>query len=152
MDAVCETVSREATPSMVIRTRCSVTELPQVIGEAYQRIAAYLGSMNKEPAGPPYVGYHNEDMQDLDLEIGFPVSEEIQGENAIEASEIPAGRYATTIHTGPYSKFEEAYSRLTAWVTTQSLHPLGSAYEIYLNDPGDTLDEALQTLILLPIA
>jgi len=138
-------------PSVIIRTRCSVEELPLVIGPAYQRIGMYLGSKQLTPVGPPYVGYHNEDMSDLDIEIGFPVAEPLEGEGEFEGGAIPGGQFATTIHTGPYAKFEEAYKRLTDWIEGQSLQASGSCYEIYLNDPGDTPEDALQTLILFPI-
>jgi effector-binding domain-containing protein len=159
MEPVCEHINRDATPSVVIRTRSSVEELPQVIGAAYQRIATFLGTKKLAPAGPPYVAYHNEDMQDLDLEIGFPLAEELKGEGEFEASSIPGGEYATTLHIGPYSKFEVAYNRLTEvaynrltqWIGEQSLQPAGSCYEIYLNDPVDTHEDELQTLILFPI-
>jgi effector-binding domain-containing protein len=151
MEPVCEHINRDATPSVVIRTRSSVEELPQVIGAAYQRIATFLGTKKLAPAGPPYVAYHNEDMQDLDLEIGFPLAEELKGEREFEASSIPGGEYATTLHIGPYSKFEVAYNRLTQWIEEQSLQPAGSCYEIYLNDPVDTHEDELQTLILFPI-
>jgi effector-binding domain-containing protein len=151
MEPVCELVNRDVTPSVVIRTRSSVEELPQIIGPAYQRIATFLGTKNLAPAGPPYVGYHNEDMQDLDLEIGFPLTEELTGEGEFEASSIPEGKYATTLHLGPYTKFEVAYNRLTQWIDKQALQSTGSCYEIYLNDPADTPEDALQTLILFPI-
>jgi effector-binding domain-containing protein len=151
MTQTCELVTREAMPSVIIRTRCSVEELPNIIGTTYQRIAAHLGSKQLTPSGPPYVGYHNEDMQDLDLEIGFPVAEVLGGEGEFEASSIPSGQYATTMHIGPYAKFEESYNRLTQWLESQSLEPTGSCYEVYLNDPVDTPEEALQTLILFPL-
>jgi effector-binding domain-containing protein len=144
-------VQREAQPTLVIRTRSSVGELPRVLGEAYQKIAEYLASIQANPSGPPYVGYHNDDMQDLDLEIGFPVAHTGAGEAEIQASEIPAGTYATTIHTGPYEEIAEPYNQLMQWIEAQSLQPAGPAYELYLNDPDNTPKEALQTLILFPI-
>ncbi len=152
MKSICETVNRETMPSLVVRTRCSIEQLPEVLGQSYQRILAHLSSINREPAGPPYVGYHNEDMQDLDLEIGFPVGADVAAEDEIMASEIPAGRYATTMHIGPYAEIAESYEHLTSWVEQQLQRPAGSAYEIYLNDPATTPEEGLQTLIIFPLA
>ena len=151
MEQTCERVHREEMASVVIRTRCSVDQLPNVIGPAYQRIGAYLGARGIEPAGPPYVGYHNEDMQDLEIEIGFPIAEVIKPEGEFEEGSIPAGEYASTLHVGPYSDFEQAYARLSTWLEEQAIESTGACYEIYLNDPANTPEQALQTLILFPL-
>lgn len=151
MNAPCEIVERDVQPSLVIRTRCSVEDLPRVLGEAYQKIVTHLGNSGHSPAGPPFVAYHNDDMQDLDLEIGFPVKEALQTEGDIEASEIPQGSYASTMHIGPYNQVAGAYQRLSSWVETEGRKPAGPAYELYLNDPATTPESALQTLILFPL-
>ncbi len=151
MTQQCELVQREETPSIVVRTRCNVKELPHIVGPAYQKIAQYLGSQQLFPSGPPYVGYHNEDLTDLEIEIGFPIEHSLQGEGEFESSVIPAGRYASTVHVGPYSEFARAYNLLTSWTEAQSLQVSGSCYEIYLNDPADTAQAELQTIILFPL-
>jgi effector-binding domain-containing protein len=151
MNQNCERTTRELSPSAVIRTRCSVKDLPNVIGPIYQSIGGYFQANGILPAGPPYVGYHNDDMQDLDLEIGFPVMEPIEGQDEIVPSSIPAGEFASTMHIGPYHEIEQAYTRLSAWIEAQSFQPAGQCYEIYLNDPADTPQDALQTLILFPL-
>ena len=38
----------------------------------WSTILQYAGQMGVQPSGPPFVAYYNLDMQDLDLEIGFP--------------------------------------------------------------------------------
>ena len=151
MNQSCELVTREMAHSVIIRTRCSVEQLPKLLGTAYQRIGAHLASKQVAPGGPPYVGYHNEDMQDLDLEIGFPVLEAVESQGEFEAGMIPGGQYATTLHIGSYAGIESSYKRLTDWIESQSLQPTGSCYEIYLSDPADTAEDALQTLILFPL-
>lgn len=151
MNTTFEIVNREAVKSIVIRTRCSVAELPGLIGPAYQRIGQHLQALGAMPAGPPYVAYHNEDMQDLDLEIGIPVAHEVKAQGEFELSSIPDGRYASMLYTGPYRDLTKAYGQISAWIAEQALQPTGSCYEIYLNDPADTPEEALQTLILFPL-
>ena len=151
MTQTCERVHREGMSSVVIRTRCSVDQLPSVIGPAYQRIGGFLGSQGLTPSGPPYVGYHNEDMQDLEIEIGFPIQGPFEPEGEFEEGALPDGEYASTLHIGPYSDFEQSYSRLSTWLKEKSLVPLGPCYEVYLNDPADTPEQSLQTLILFPL-
>jgi effector-binding domain-containing protein len=136
---------------LTIRTRTSVEELPQVLGQAYGSIAQYLAELGEQPAGPPFTAYHNMDMQDLDVEIGFPVSRSIPARGSIQAGEIPEGQVATCLYTGPYTEIEAAYSALTEWVEENGYEAAGMAYEIYLNDPSETPPEQLMTQIAFPL-
>jgi effector-binding domain-containing protein len=122
-----------------------------LMGEAYGKIGQYLGVLNEVPIGPPFAAYYNDDMQDLDVAIGFPVARVLEGRDEIQAGELPGGRIATCVHTGPYSEIEPAYDALSAWVADQGLEPTGVAYEFYLNDPQTTPPEDLQTRIVYPL-
>jgi effector-binding domain-containing protein len=91
------------------------------------------------------------DMQNLDVEIGFPVSRSLQEKEDIKAGEMPAGKYASCIHIGPYDKLEPAYAALAQWIKENGYQSSGPAYEIYLNDPNETVPEELETLIKFPL-
>ena len=147
----CEVKEQSAQPTLSIRTRTSVQNLPQVFGKAYGAIAQYLGGLGEQPAGPPFAAYHNMDMQNLDVEIGFPVSRRLPGEGGIQAGEIPGGRAATCLYTGPYSEIELAYNALTQWIKDNGYEIAGVAYEMYLNDPSQTPPQELKTQILFPL-
>lgn len=147
----CELTQQPAQPTLSIRTRTSVGELPQVLRKAYGDIAQYLGELGEQPAGPPYTAYFNMDMQDLDVEIGFPVPRQLLGKETIQASEIPAGKAATCLYVGPYSDIEPAYTALGQWIQDNDYEPTGVAYEMYLNGPTDTPPHELQTRILFPL-
>ena len=69
-------------------------DLPQALGKAYGAIMQYLGELGMPPAGAPFVAYFNMDMQDLDIEIGFPVMQPLPGKGEVQASAIPAGKAA----------------------------------------------------------
>jgi effector-binding domain-containing protein len=97
------------------------------------------------------VGYFNMDMQDLDLEIGFPVEQAISGKGDIQASEIPAGKQVSCLHTGPYSKVEPAYNAMMEWVPANGYTATGVSYEFYLNDPEQTPENELLTKIVFPL-
>ncbi|MHA2049004.1 MAG: GyrI-like domain-containing protein [Promethearchaeota archaeon] len=87
-------------------------------------------------------------MQNLDVEIGIPILKKLPETNDIKASEIPAGRYASCIYTGPYDKIAPAYDALTEWANNNGFETSGIAYEIYIDDPGVTPAEELKTQIL----
>jgi effector-binding domain-containing protein len=129
----------------------AIGDLPVVLGEAFGSIAQYLGEIGEQPAGPPFAAYYNMDMQNLDVEIGFPVSKVLIGKDDIQAGEIPEGKYAACIYTGPYNKIEPAYDALAKWMEERGHVAKGVAYEFYLNDPAETPAEALLTQILFPL-
>ncbi len=101
MTSNCKFQEQPAQFSLYIRTRAAVQELPKVFGEAFGEIMQYLGELGENPTGMPFAAYHNMDMQDLDLEIGFPVSRELPGKGRVVPGEIPGGQWATLMHIGP---------------------------------------------------
>jgi effector-binding domain-containing protein len=147
----CELIERSAQPTLSIRTRTNVEKLPQVFGDAYGKIIQYMGELGETPGGAPYAAYYNMDMQNLDVEIGFPVLSALPGKGEVQAGLIPAGKAATCMHIGPYPEIASAYTDLSTWITAQNLRPSGVAYEFYLNDPEHTPPAELQTLILFPL-
>lgn len=147
----CEKIERQAQPTLFIRTRSNVEELSELMGKCYGEIAQYLGKAGVQPAGPPFAGYYNMDMQDLDVAIGFPVPEDVAGAGEIKAGEIPAGEFATCVHIGPYNTIESAYQALSKWMEEQGLAMGGPAFEFYLNDPQTTPPEELKTQILFTL-
>lgn len=151
MNYQCELIERSAQPVLSIRARAAVQNLPQVLGQAYDAIAQYLAQLGQQPAGAPFTAYYNMDMQDLDLEIGFPVASSLPGKDSIQAGEIPGGQGVSCLHVGPYDKVAAAYEAAERWMQANDHEATGVAYEFYLNDPGQTPPDALQTQILLPL-
>lgn len=147
----CEPKEQPAQPTLAIRTRTSVQALPQTLGRAYGVIAQYLVELREPPSGAPYAAYHNMDMQNMDVEIGFPVAHALPGKGEIQPSEIPGGKVVTCLHIGPYSEVKPAYDALTGWMQAHGHQPAGVAYEMYLNDSANTPPEELQTLIVFPL-
>lgn len=148
----CQIQSRDAQPAVTVRTTCSVQELSSLLGQTYGRLMQYLGQAGQQAVGPPFVAYHNDDMDALDVEIGFPVAEALPGEGEVQPGEMPGGEFATCMHVGPYDQVGGAYEALSAWMEEQG-HTLGGPwYEVYLNDPQDTPPDQLQTLVMCPVA
>ncbi len=151
MAYTCELRTQLTQPALAVRTHTPVQELSQALGKAYGAIGQYLGGLGEQPAGPPYIAYYSMDMQDLDIEIGFPVSKTLPSQDGIKAGEIPGGKVAVCLHTGPYSEIRHAYEALTQWVMEHGYEVAGAAYEIYLNDPAQTPPQELRTEIRFPL-
>jgi effector-binding domain-containing protein len=152
MSYKCESKQQPEQPVLSIRTRTAVQDLPQKIGPGYQAVMAQLAALNEQPAGYPFVAYYNMDMQDLDIEIGFPVSRVLPGQGEVQPGVIPAGTVATCLYTGPYNEMPPAYDALNAWIKDNGYQATGTVYEFYPNSPMDTPPAELQTQIVFPVA
>jgi effector-binding domain-containing protein len=138
--------------TICIKTTTSVEKLSQVFGEGYMKIMQEAGKAGIQPTGAPYALYLNDDMSNLRIEFGFPADEPPSVPvNGVEAGRLPGGKTAMSVHVGPYDTIEEAYNRLTAFVKERDLEPTGICFEYYLNDPGTTPPEELQTEIYFPL-
>jgi effector-binding domain-containing protein len=146
-----ELVEQAPQPSLSIHTTTSLKNLPQELGKAYQAIAQYLGQLEEQPAGAPYAAYFTWDVKEFDVEIGFPVSRPLPEKNEIKATQLPGGKLARCLYTGPYKEIEPAYNALTEFVKQNGYEATGVAYEFYLNDPGEVEPEELLTQIVFPL-
>ena len=151
MSFQCDVKEQAAQTVLSIRTRTSVEDLPQALGQAYGAIAQYLQELGEHPVGHPFAAYYNLDMQDLDVEMGFPVSRKFPGKDDIGAGEIPGGKVATYLYTGPYSEMEPAYTALSQWMKDNGYEPTGVVYEMYLDDPAQTPPQEWRTQIVFPL-
>jgi effector-binding domain-containing protein len=150
MEYKCEIFESKDQPVLSIRTRTSVQNLPPLIGQAYGKIMARMAELAVEATGNPFVAYYNLDMQDLDVELGFPVPITLEGQGEIQSGMIPGGWKATTMHIGPYQEMAPAYDTLNHFVKSQGKEPTGVAYEYYL-DPPTVPIEKTRTVIVFPL-
>ncbi len=151
MDFDCKTQTLPAQCVLSVRTHTPVEGLPQVLGQAYMRIFEHLQELGQQPAGAPFVAYYNMDMQNLDLEIGFPVAELLPARDEVLSHEIPELKAATCLYLGPYPGMAAAYDALNAYVAQNGLSVSGPVYEHYLTDPQFTEPEELLTRIVFPV-
>ena len=94
---------RPALPYLGIAGR--VTDgVPALVDKAFPELYAWLGEHGVEPAGPPFIRVRelNTKREPLELEVGAPVEGEVEGDARVRPGSLPAGRYLTLMHVGPY--------------------------------------------------
>ncbi len=146
----CEIKEFAARPTLFIRFRSPVQDLPKHFGRVYASIGQYLAQMHEPHAGAAYAAYYNLDMQDMDIEAGFPVTYPLPAHGEVQAGMIPGGMFGICHYTGPYNEIGPAYELLTQYVAEHGYQPSGVAYEWYLNGP-DVPPQYLETDIAVPI-
>ena len=137
-------------PTLVVRARTKLENLPQLIGESYGKLCAYLEKLGETVSDVPFVAYHNMDMQALDVEIGFPVANPLPEEGEIKSGLIPAGTRIFCIYRGPYGEMAPVYEEMQKWISENRCVPAGPVYEHYYNGP-EFPESELVTKIVMPV-
>ncbi len=151
MDYKFELSEQGPQPVLSVRTRTSVSNLPQELGKAYTSIITYLNEIGEKPLDAAFAAYYNMDMEDLDVEMGFPVARVLPGKNEIKPGEIPAGKQVSAMYKGPYAQMEPLYNALTEWMQANGHIPVGICYEFYFNSPMDVPEAELLTKVVFPV-
>src|SRR5580700_7281658 len=84
------------------------TLLPEVFG--------WLAARRSAPAGAPFFRYNVIDMaRQLEIEFGVPTAAAVNGDARVHPGRLPAGRYASLVHRGPYDELYDANAALIGW-------------------------------------
>ena len=151
MSYQCELINHPAQNVLSIRTHAAVPDLPTVLPQLFGAVAQYMGQLGQPITGAPLVAYYNMDMQNMDIEVGYPVAQKLPGQGNIQFSQMAGGKAAACLYIGPYDQIQRAYETLTQWMQAHSYEGTGVCYEVYLNDPAQNPPEALQTQIMFLI-
>ena len=87
---------------------------------------------------------------ELEVEIAAPVETAVPGSGRVQAGVLPAGRYVTLVHTGPYNGLVAANAALQDWARDQGIslessqdgHRFRGRVEFYPTDPREEPDTA----------
>ncbi|MDL4818252.1 MerR family transcriptional regulator [Actinomadura opuntiae] len=85
----------------------------------------------------------------LDMPDEFEVRVAI--ETASGPDVLPGGPFAQALHVGPYEEIPLTVHGVLAWFGDHGHAPGGPVREVYLNDPGGTPPEHLETRVLIRV-
>ena len=134
-------------PYAAILVKVRMEELGSVVPPLTARVFGWLATRGINPAGPPFWRYVVIDMDaELELETGVPVASPVEGNEEIRAGVLPAGRYATVVHSGHPDTLVTATGDLLEWAAERGLEwdtdgrTWGCRLEEYLSDPDEVPD------------
>jgi len=144
-------VERPAQPYVAIRAQVTMQTIGTVLPGLHPRVYAWLGERGIAPAGPPFWKYNVVDMdRGLEVEVGVPVAEAVDGDGQVLAGVLAPGRYATLRFTGHPDGLAGATAALFKWADGQDLtwdvQPAADGerwtarLEIYETDPVEEPD------------
>ena len=98
---------RAERPYLGIRSEVPTGGIRAVVDRAFPQLFAWLGEHGIQPSGPPFIRYHELDRagEPLEIESAAPVADggAAPDEGPVRAGVLPAGRYVTLLHVGPYT-------------------------------------------------
>lgn len=135
-----------------VRLKTSVAGLNEAFDKNFALIESYLSEIGEQPAAAPYAAYYNHDMQNLDVEMGFPVAKALPGRDEIKAGIIPAFEQAVCgIHKGSYNSLDETYGQIYQYIADNNFEISGAHYDFYISNPDNTSENELITRIAIPV-
>ncbi len=125
------------------------------IQEAIPKMMMEMQAQNAMPTGPLMGIYYNSpdqvDSQDLEWEIGFPVSPRQVIQPPLVLKEWKFTQVAVAVHKGPYAEVGKTISRISDWMSANGCIMDGPVLERYLDmDPAGMRPEDLRTEIWIP--
>jgi effector-binding domain-containing protein len=146
-----EILKRPKQPVLSVKTKTNLESLPMLIGEVYGKIMSYLEEIGEFPSDIPFVAYYNMDMENLDVEIGFPVYKSLPGKDDIQSSYTPEMKVVYSMYQGPYSEGEATFKEIMKYIEDNNLKQTGTMYEYYFNSPLDVDEKELLTMMLFKV-
>jgi effector-binding domain-containing protein len=140
-------VERGEQPYVAVKSVVSMKEIGAVAGKFLGEVFGWAAGHGLAPAGAPFFKYNAIDMErGLEIEFGVPTANLVTVDDRVIAGVLPAGRYASLVHRGPYEQLLDANAALLDWIKEQGLamdvseSPQGDRFggrlEIYLTDPA----------------
>ena len=129
------------------------------ISEAFGRLGELAGRAGLIQGKPTMVALYHDDPEvtpeaELRSDAALVVSQNAELPPGLDEHLLPAGRYACTLHLGPYEQLGDTWSRFMGQWLPQSGQQLaeGTSFEIYLNTPTEVAQSELRTELYLPLA
>ncbi len=108
--------TRDEQPYVAISTNTTMQGLAGAVNRCLPELFGWLGAREVQPAGPPFIRYLRIDMdRELEIEIAVPVKGTVQTDGEVQIAFLPAGRYVTLLHVGPYEDLVSANAILQDW-------------------------------------
>ena len=123
-----ELTNSEPIHTAVIRSRVQPRELSRFVPAACGEVWSFIRS-----AGLPRPGRHVALYLDAQgsVEVGAEVAEPFIGNDRVHCSQLPAGRVASIVHFGSYTRLSEAHTAICQWCAEHGHRLTGISWEIY---------------------
>lgn len=144
---------RAEQPVLSARIKVGYKELEEMFARKREDALRILRKTGIYMTDVPFIIYYdfmNMDLYDLDVEICFPVSCMMEGNEGVQPRVIPSSKVVHCLFRGDYDEMDYLYGEMTSWMMMKGYEPEGTAYEFYYRKKEESYDDRL-TKIVLPV-
>lgn len=131
-----------------VRTTIHFDNYPNIAQQAYKRIMEYAEYNDLLLSSGHFVCYHNTDLENLDIEMGFPVAKPVSGNDDIAGYTIPVQKGVSGIFLGAYEDTNPLMYEIIQWIKEHGYEQQGKVYNYYLNDEDRNANELLTQIVM----
>ncbi|GEO96038.1 GyrI-like domain-containing protein [Kocuria turfanensis] len=129
--------------TVVVAGKVPIDGLREFFDAAFHELGRRIDRGELRPTGPALSLYHSEPGPVVELEVGFPVAEQVASAGSVVVGRIPATRAVTCTHHGDYDGLSSSWERLRTWAQERHLRLGAPLWEVYVTEPrpgDDPLD------------
>ncbi|WP_422023137.1 GyrI-like domain-containing protein [Roseibium sp.] len=151
-----KTMNVEETPYLFQEATCSMdpADIGTTMGQTFQSVWAFMQKNGIETSGKVLAVYYTYNPETMTFRAGFSVSPDAENkaEAPIQFDRTPAGKVVYFQHKGSYSTLRDSYGDMMSWMEKEGLTMGAPAWEVYLNDPATTPEDALLTDVYVSLS
>lgn len=135
-------IETTAQAAAVIHLTIPRSDMMKVFGPAVGELMAALSAQGQKPGGPVFAHHLKMSADTFNFELGVKVSTLVRATGRMKPSELPAGKVARTVYSGPYEGLPAAWDEFTKWIKANGHEQADDLWEIYSVGPQSTSDPA----------
>jgi len=136
----------------VIAAHVPVDRMFSHVPTTIMTVSGWLDRKGIPCTGNPLILHLGIEDDSLDVEVGFPIAQPVDGDEVVSVRSYPEAHAAVIEHHGRYEELPSLYGPFEEWIHEHGLTPATPIREQYLTNPSDTPDpDAWVTQIAWPV-
>ena len=132
----------KARPAAAIRLTIPRSEMMKTFGPAAGELMSALASQGVKPVGAIFAHHFKMSQETFDFELGAEIAAPFEETGRVKPAELPAGRVARAIYSGPYEGLPSAWGEFQNWMKANGHEQADELWEVYSVGPQSTPDPA----------
>ena len=118
-----------------VRAKTTINKVTEKVTQLLNETKDYLDSVGVKPTGPGFAVYYEVGAVVVDVEVGYPIGVEVEGNDRVKFGELPATKAAVASYAGPHQEIPEAHRAVHMWMHEQDVKASElPAREVFLTD------------------
>lgn len=130
-----------------IRQAVTPDGFPAAVDAGFPQIFGWLAEHGIAHTGAPFIRYHVTGDAGFDIEMGVPVEAAVPDDGRIRSGALPAGRYVTLRHVGPFDGLMASHQALREWAAARRV-----ALDSWDTDRGTAWHGCAESYVIDPSA